>query len=239
MELFDLDLSKQITEWRGAGERIVLTMDLNGHPLHNNLYNQLKECRTETEEFSHKCWDPKVPYTHPAGNSPIDGAYKSPELEIVNLSMLTFTESPGDHRSLCFDISTPSLLGNFKHKICHPMSRRLVTSQQSSVKRYNEIVRKQFKMHRIVERMEAVDRMTRYCGYPSSGWFHAMIIKLYKQMTEIRVHAEKNCRKILRPESDYSPTIQMWYNHIHAYLPLIRMKEGNAKNISNILQFAR
>ncbi len=66
-----------------------------------------------------------------------------------------------------------------------------------------------------------------------------MIIKLYKQMTKIRVHAEKNCRKILRLENDYSPTIQMWYDHIHAYLQLIRMKEGNAKNIGNILRFAR
>jgi hypothetical protein len=86
-----------------------------------------------------------------------------------------------------------------------------------------------------VERMEAVDKMTRYCGYPSPGWLQAMIIKLYKQMTEIRVHAEKNCRKILRPESNYSPTIQMWFNRIHAYLQLIRMKEGNTKNIRNIL----
>ncbi len=65
-----------------------------------------------------------------------------------------------------------------------------------------------------------------------------MIIKLYKQMTEIRVHAEKNCRKILRPESDYNPTIQMWYDRIHTYLQLIRLKEGNAKNISNIRRFA-
>ena len=55
VELFDLDLSKQITEWRGAGERIVLVIDLNGHPLHNNFYNQLKERQTEMEEFSHKC----------------------------------------------------------------------------------------------------------------------------------------------------------------------------------------
>ncbi len=36
-----------------------------------------------------------------------------------------------------------------------------------------------------------------------------MIIKLYKQMTEIRFHAEKNCRKILRPGDNLSPTIQM------------------------------
>jgi hypothetical protein len=119
------------------------------------------------------------------------------------------------------------------------MSRRLVTSQQSSVKRYNEIVQEQFDIHHIMERMEAVNKMARYCGYPSPGWLRAMIIKLYKQMTEIRVHAEKNCRKIVRPESDYSPTIQMRYDCIHAYLQLIRMKEGNAKNIGNILRFAQ
>jgi hypothetical protein len=209
VELFDLDLSKQIKEWQDAGDRIVLIVDLNGHPLHNNLYNQLEERRTEMEEFSHKCWGPKAPYTHPAGKSPIDRAYKSLEIEIVNLSMLTFTDSPGNHRSLCFDISTCSLLGDFKHKICCLVSRWLVTSQHSSIKRYNKIVCKQFNIHRIVERMEAVDKITRYCGDPSPGWLCAMIIKLYKQMTEIRVHAKKNGRKILRPESNYSPTIQM------------------------------
>ncbi len=148
--------------------------------------------------------------------SPIDRAYKAPEVEIVNLCMLTFAESPGDHRSLCFDISTRSLLGKFRFKICRPVSRRLVTSQQASVTRYSQIVLEQFEIHQILERLDAVDKMTHYCGYPSPGWLRAMIIKLYKQMTEIRVNAEKNCWKILRPESDYSPTIQMWYERIHA-----------------------
>jgi hypothetical protein len=58
-------------------------------------------------------------------------------------------------------------------------------------------------------------------------------------MKEIRVHAEKKCRNILRPESNFSPTIQIWYDQIYAYLQLIRMREGSAKNVSNILQFAR
>jgi hypothetical protein len=66
-----------------------------------------------------------------------------------------------------------------------------------------------------------------------------MIIKLYKQMTEIRVNAEKKCWKILRPELDFSPTIQMWYNRIQAYLQLIRLQEGKAKNVGNILRFAK
>jgi hypothetical protein len=99
--------------------------------------------------------------------------------------------------------------------------------QELSVKRYNEIIRDQFEIHRIEEQLNAVENMTRYCGYPLPRWLRSMIIKLYKQMTEIRVHVEKNCRKILCPDNYYSPTI----------LQLIRMKEGKTDNNGNALHF--
>ena len=92
---------------------------------------------------------------------------------------------------------TQSILGEFRYKVCRPVSRRLLTAQAESVKCYNEIVREQFEIHRITERMDAIDRMTKHCRYPLPRWLRSMIIKLYKQMTEIRVHAEKKCRKIL------------------------------------------
>ncbi len=44
---------------------------------------------------------------------------------------------------------------------------------------------------------------------------------------------------ILWPVSDFSPIIQMWYNRIHAYLQLIRLKKGNASNTGNIVRFAK
>jgi hypothetical protein len=62
--------------------------------------------------------------------------------------------------------------------------------------------------------------------------------KLYQQMTEIRVHTEKKCRKILRPDSNYNPMIQMWYDRIHAYIQLNHMKEGKTKNNGNVIRFA-
>jgi hypothetical protein len=65
-----------------------------------------------------------------------------------------------------------------------------------------------------------------------------MIIKLYKQMTEIQVHTEKKCRKILCPDSNYSPTVQMCHDKIHAYLQLICMKEKKTKNMENVMCFA-
>ena len=46
-------------------------------------------------------------------------------------------------------------------------------------------------------------------------------------MDEIRIGAERNCRKILKPESPFSAPVQFWYDKIHAYQALIRMKEGN------------
>jgi len=119
--------------------------------LSSSKQQQLQKEQMGLEEFTHKCWGPTPPYTHISGSSPIDGGYKSSEIEIVTLGMLTFAESPGDHRSFIIDISTGSLLGEFRFKVCRPISRRLVTSQQQSVDRYNKIVREQFDIHRIVE----------------------------------------------------------------------------------------
>jgi hypothetical protein len=83
---------------------------------------------------------------------------KTPEVEIVNLSMLTFAESPGDHRSFLLDVSTRLLLGVYKYKVCRPVSCRLVTSLAGSVKRYNKIVLEQFEIHRIKELMDTVEK---------------------------------------------------------------------------------
>jgi hypothetical protein len=99
------------------------------------------------------------------------------------------------------------------------------------VGRYNETVREQFKIHCIEARLDAVEKMMRYCGYPAPGWLRAMIIELYKQMTKIRQHAEKKCQKILQPDSNFSPTVQMWYDRIHAYLQLIRLNSLSAKSV--------
>ncbi len=214
-------------------------MDINDHLLRNKFYTKLHAHNTDLDKFAHKCWGPNKPYTHHSGKSPIDGGYKSLEVEVVNLAILTFTESPGGHRSFVLDISTRSLLGVYRYKVCRPVSCRLVTSQESSVKTYIEIIREQFQIHCIKEQMDAVDRMTRYCGYLSPPWLRTMILKLYNQMTEIRVHAKKKCRKILRPNGNFSPTLKMWYDRIHTYLQLIRMKEGKTNNTANILCFAR
>ena len=85
VQMFDKDLSEQILGWKRTGERLLLSMDVNGNPLHNNLYRQIGVGADRMEEFTHKCWGSTPPHTNARGSTPIDGRYKSQEIEIVNL----------------------------------------------------------------------------------------------------------------------------------------------------------
>jgi len=67
------------------------------------------------------------------------------------------------------------MLGEHLNMICRPVSRRLVISQRDSVKRYNRIVKEHCSIHRIQERLDAIDKMTKYRGYPSPKWLEKMI----------------------------------------------------------------
>ena len=129
------------------------------------------------EEFTHKFWGSTTPHTHARDSAPIDGGYKSQEIEIVNLCMLNFADRPGDHRSLILDVSTSSMLGETLNKICKLVSRFLITSQRLSVMSYNKIVQEHCSTHRIQEWMDAIDRLTSYCGYPVPKWLELIMCK--------------------------------------------------------------
>jgi hypothetical protein len=49
---FNRDLAKQFKEWRKSGERIVLVMDVNDHPLTSKFYQQLRQEQTGLEKFT-------------------------------------------------------------------------------------------------------------------------------------------------------------------------------------------
>ena len=166
VKMFDRNLDEQIKKWRGNGERVILLMDVNGNPLRNGLYDKIDRGLDGMEEFLHKCWGSPPPNTHARGSTPIDGGYILPKIEILNLSLLNFMDSPGDHRSLILDVLTRSMIGEHLNKICRP-GCCLVASQLKPVGRYNKIFKEQCDIHRIQERMNAIDKMTRYCGYLS------------------------------------------------------------------------
>ena len=184
------------------------------------------------EEFSHKYYGNTPPHTFIDGKISVDVGYKTPDVEIRSFCMLSFLDSTGDHRSWLLEITTRSMIGRELLKLARPPGRRLVITQPRSVKTYNQIVEKQFLLHMIPERMDAVDKLPRICGTPTPPWLISMMIKLYQQMDGIRAHGEKKCRKFLTPEAEYSPVIQHCYDKIHPYMDLFKLKQGVHKYIN-------
>ena len=90
-------------------------MDANEHVLTGSFTSKLQEIGLL--EISHRCWGDVEPNTFTRGSKPIDGVWASAELEIGGFKILPFSESVGDHRTMIFDVSTRSLIGEFEHRV--------------------------------------------------------------------------------------------------------------------------
>ena len=166
-QLFDKDLLHQWKLWHKSGKMVILLMDANKQVLKGKFNKALTRTGLDMEEFTHKCWGPNQPYTHINGSIPINGGYKPSEIEVLNVCMLPFLDIPGNHQAFIINISTRLLLGEFRYKVCRPVSCRLITSQQGLVDEYNRIVCEQFAQHRIIKCLDVVDKMTCYCSFLS------------------------------------------------------------------------
>ena len=84
-------------------------------------------------EVSHKYWGAVPPNIYSNGRIPIDAGYKSPDVEVTNLCMLPFINSPGDHRAWITKASTRLMIGEHLHKIERSCGRRPVMNNHKAV----------------------------------------------------------------------------------------------------------
>ena len=94
---------------------------------------------------------------------------------------------------------------------------------------YNNRLERQYKSHRIQERLTKLLSQTSASGkriidQHTTDQIHA----IHNEMDEYKTNAESKCRKITKPSLPYSPTSSFWYDQIHAYRTLIRIKTGAA-----------
>ena len=95
-------------------------------------------------------------------------------MEIVNFATLPFSISPGDHRTFMLDVTTRSMLGEHLYKAVCPVNRILVTSNKRCVDTYTRIKEEQFGIHRIDERLTAIQNLVKICGQPIPTWLERM-----------------------------------------------------------------
>lgn len=232
-DMFVNDLTQQLGKWRAEGDRLLVFIDANEHILQGRIARLWGRDDLDLREVTHRFWkDGEEPHTFAFGRQPIDGIFATPDLDVKNFLSLSFHESVGDHRSMIIEITTASAIGKFQGKIVRPTTRRLTTKQNASVRRYNTIIEKQFEIHRIAERIEELDEITKREGFPASDKTRQLILALNKQIDEIRLHAERRCRKIRKPAMPFSPDVKYIYDRIHAFQTLLKLKEGTKRGIN-------
>ncbi len=235
------DLLRQLRRWRKSGDRIILCIDANEHVLRGPLAKQLREQDIELSEITHGFWPTGVePNTHIDGKQPIDGIYATPDIDVTNFLSLSFHESVGDHRTMIVEITTSSAIGRHQGKIVRPSTRRLTLRQYGAAASYNKSLHTQLKCHDIQKRISSLRSQIQISPRPLPGNLATACECLHKQIGQMRIHAERTCRKIARPALEFSPPVQYWYDRAHAYKALIRLKtnQGKYTDASRVVRMA-
>ncbi len=226
--LFVSDLVKQLSTWIAAGDRILLFIDANEQVTNGPIYRALSALNMT--EITHKYWDPGiVPHTHISGSKAIDGIFATRDIEVTGLVELSFDESVGDHRTMIIETTTISTIGRFQGNIVRPSSRRLTTKQPRVMDAYINRLECQYRTHKIHERLSTLlahtsENEQQEIDQHTTDQIHI----IHNEMDEYKRNAESRCRKITKPSLPYSPTTSFWYDQIHAYRTLIRIKTGVA-----------
>ena len=115
------------------------------------------------------------------------------DITITAVKWLPFEDSPGDHRTCIFDFTTLSAIGLVERKISLPKCRRLISSNPGAVAVYTAEMERQFDLHRIEERLAAIDDATTN-QFPIPDEYQTQSDQLDKQIIEIQTHWESICR---------------------------------------------
>ena len=110
----------------------------------------------------------------------------------------------------------------------------------SSVKRirqaYVDKLEESYQRNNVLARLEAVDKQA---NFPASKEVSEMLEILDKEMTELMLSSEKECRKLYAGHYEFSPDIQIWISQCHAFRQLIQERQGKCKNRSNLKRLAK
>jgi len=234
-QMFMIDFLAVLINWRKAGERIIIMADMNEHILRGPLARRLLSLGLV--EATHISWGDKEPNTHVSGSKPIDAVYHSPDIEVTATRQLSFHESVGDHRSVLIDITARSLIGTDGHKIVRPTARRLVCSNKKSVNRFIKVVEKELVRHQLHNRLSTASQLLYRDAKDNVAL--EMMESIDRQMTQILVTGERQCRKITKRPLPFSAPVAYWIHRKWAYQALDRLATDKCRNRGNARRKAK
>ena len=139
---------------------------------------------------------------------PIDDVWATSNIEIKGFKILPFSESVGDHSTMIFDVTSRSLLGKFEHRIVRKACRRLNT-KTPNLSRYNTTMLEQMTIHNMYQHLDALEKDI--SNFKPILDQERATNNLERKFVELQAHAERKCRKIIKPELQFSGPVKLWH----------------------------
>ena len=108
-EIFGKGILRQLPQWRGSGERMVLIMNANKDVLDRVMCRQLKGGDIGMREAVYTAVGARGPNAHFKGTDTINGIWETRKIEVSNVAYLHV--EIGDHWPVIANISEQSLIG--------------------------------------------------------------------------------------------------------------------------------
>ena len=130
---------------------------------------------------------------------------------------------------MVFDVTSRSLLGKFENRVIKPGCRRLNTKNKGSVTSYNQVFEDQLKVHKLREKLIQLNLEIENDDSPTTDQIYRTEV-IHLQTTEIMLHAERKCRRILKTDLDFSNEVKFWHERVNAWRALLNLHQGKVKH---------
>ena len=222
-DLLRRDLKKFLVTCIKQKEKLVILVDCNEDVRKGKLDSILRSIGLRSA-IRQRHGEASIPPTQHRGSTPIDDIYLSHDIHIVKTGYLAFGDGPGDHRALYVDVSKKSLMGNSLQEIHRQQARRLVTSDQNTVLKFNTLFQKQLNRNHVLERMDALDKS---CGLTINQKQSEEYEKMDKLYVAAFHYANKRCRKLKTGDVAFAPeTLQLEARKANLWVLCLRKVRG-------------
>ena len=202
---FDEDLEKLLKDFQEKGWRIVVMGDFNCNICKDNQITRCME-KLGLKDALKEAHDRGTPSTR-KGSEVIDGIWTSEGLEVTQGGCLPGDTTLSDHRVEWVDITMASMLGERRGHKESAYRRRLHTNNKKAVKRYNEILQRQVKIHKLGFKAEQLWEEVRVAK-KMTGAQRQRFEAIDDQRIRAMAHAEKKAIKLRSQSAVFSPTVQ-------------------------------
>ena len=221
------DLDNSIKEWMAAGDQIILGIDAN------------EDIHTGTTSTWTTAWGlvDALKQRHPTvtrvatcnknmSNTPIDGIFISPGLNVQAAGMTGFGElyPDSDHRLLWVDIKLESLFGFLPPTPAKRPINSLPIRDPKAIKKYNRYVKSQLDIHRITEKTFSLESKA------MEGEFGQEEIETYNKIlfiqNDIRRRARRLCRRFYTSQISYTDELGIIYRRRKLWKMILNKRQN-------------